>query len=228
MKILAFDTSSSGLSVALFSNQKLLTKNTVNESGKQSELLIPTIEKTLHQNKIWYRDLDLIVSTRGPGSFTGTRIALTTARTLKIATNLPLILLNSCEVLAHKYRNKSEKIFVLIDAKADEFFYAKFDNNLNSSEPHSEPNLAKLEDLLKIFPQEKFFLCGSGKKIAGEILKNTNSKFEMSDDEDEIEADMAGLLAYQKLQNDEFNDGFFGKSLNPIYLRSPRISERKK
>lgn len=98
MLILAFDTSGSALSVALLSEEKILAKNIISESGKQSELLIPEIEKLLRAQKIWYQDLSLIVATKGPGSFTGTRIGLTTARILKIATNLPLILINSDEV----------------------------------------------------------------------------------------------------------------------------------
>ena len=215
MKILAFDTSASGFSVALASNDKILNKTTITESGKQSEFLVLEIEKILKENKIWYRDLDLITTTNGPGSFTGTRIGLTTARTIKLATNLPLILINSCEAVAYKYREKAQKVFVLLDARADDFFY---------SEEGSPPQLAKLNDLLEIFPKENFFLCGSGKKIAAEILKKENQKFEMAEEEDEIEADLIALLAYEKFKKGEKNS----EDLDPIYLRAPRISERKK
>ena len=129
MRVLAFDTTASTLSVALLLDDKILSKNTIFESGKQSELLIPEIEKILHQNKIWYQDLDLITTTNGPGSFTGTRIGLTCARTLKLATNIGLILVNSCEALAFKYRQKHKNIFVIIDAKAGDFFYSKNNNH---------------------------------------------------------------------------------------------------
>ncbi len=98
MLILAFDTAGLTLSVALFDDEKILAQNVIFESGRQAELLIPEIEKLLHEQKIWYQDLGLIVATKGPGSFTGTRIGLTMARTLKLATNIPLILINSDEV----------------------------------------------------------------------------------------------------------------------------------
>ncbi|MDX2082956.1 MAG: tRNA (adenosine(37)-N6)-threonylcarbamoyltransferase complex dimerization subunit type 1 TsaB [Rickettsiales bacterium] len=221
MKILAFDSTAANFSVALLLDQKILSKNIITESGKQAELLIPQIEKVLSQNNIWYQDLDLIAATQGPGSFTGTRIGLTVARTIKLATNLPLILINSCQAIAYKYRQKSEKIFVVIDAKADEFFYAEFDQKTNEE---TAPKLAKLEELAQIFPQEKFFLCGSGKKIAAKILEEKKYKFEITNCEDEVEADLVGLLAYEKFKNGEK----FSTDLNPIYLRSPRISERKK
>ncbi len=98
MFVLAFDTAASELSVALLKEEETLTQNTIKESGKQSELLIPEIEKILREQKIWYQDLGLIVATKGPGSFTGTRIGLTVARVIKASTNLPLILINSDEV----------------------------------------------------------------------------------------------------------------------------------
>lgn len=98
MLILAFDTCGSTLSVALLDEEKILVQNIIHESGRQSELLIPEIENILREQEVWYPDLGLIVATKGPGSFTGTRIGLTVARILKIATALPLILIDSNEV----------------------------------------------------------------------------------------------------------------------------------
>ncbi len=246
MRILAFDTSASGFSVAIAENEKILSQKIITQSGKQSEFLILEIEKLLRENKIWYQDLDLITTTNGPGSFTGTRIGLTAARAIKLATNLPLILINSCEAVAYKYREKSENIFVLLDARGDDFFYAKYDakeilkqvQDDAESEARSRPDLchpelvsgsptpqlAKLADLPNIFPKEPFFLCGSGKTIAAAILKKENFKFEMNESDDEIEANLLALLALEKFQK----DGRGSKNLDPIYLRAPRISERKK
>lgn len=219
MKTLALDTTSSTLSVALLDDNQVLAKNTIYENGKQAELLIPEIEKILTQNKIWYQDLDLIAATNGPGSFTGTRIGLTVARTLRLATNLPLLLLNSCEVIAYKYRERAEKVFVVLDARADEFFYAEFERQIMK-----QVQLSSLADLPNILPTTDFFLCGSGKKNAAKILREKNLKFEMDEEEDVIEADLVGLLALEKFQNNVE----LSENLDPIYLRAPRISERKK
>ena len=225
MFTLALDTSASTLSVALLDDDKILSKNTIFESGKQSEFLIPQIEKILKENKIWYQNLSLIAATNGPGSFTGTRIGLAVARTLKLATNLPLLLVNSCEVIAYKYRKtKSEEIFVIIDAKADDLFCAKFLVKNQRIETALEPFLASVEDVIKFSPKQKFLLCGSGKKIAANILSDKKIIFEMDEEEDLIEADLVALLAYEKFcQNQKSSE-----NLNPIYLRAPRISERKK
>jgi tRNA threonylcarbamoyladenosine biosynthesis protein TsaB len=215
MKILAFDTSSSGFSVALLLKQEIVGKVMISEAGKQSEFLILEIEKILKENKIWYQDLDLIATTKGPGSFTGTRIGLTAARTIHLSTNIPLTLFNSCEVVAYKNRHKSPNICTILDARAGDFFY---------SHNSSEPKLVRIENLLESFPEGDFFLCGSGKEAAAEILRTENRKFQISESKDEIEADQLAFLAFEKFQKGEK----VLDNLDPIYLRAPRISERKR
>ncbi len=230
MKILAFDTTSSTLSIALLQDQKILSKTTIFENGKQAEILVPEIEKILHANKIWYSDLDLIAATQGPGSFTGVRIGLTTARTLKLATGLPLILPNSLEALAFKHRESNKIIFVAIDAKMDEFFVASFAAQNGKLTQLTEPQIATLENIADAAPQENFvqenfFLCGSGKKTVSKILSKKNLAHEMNDEEEDvIEADLVGLLALEKFNRGEKSTD----DCDPIYLRAPKISERKK
>jgi tRNA threonylcarbamoyladenosine biosynthesis protein TsaB len=98
MLTLAFDTSAASIAIALVLDGKVLHKKINPESGMQSQLLVVEIEEALRKGNIWYQDLDLVVSTKGPGSFTGTRIGLTVSRVIKASTNLPLILMNSDEV----------------------------------------------------------------------------------------------------------------------------------
>ena len=227
MKILAFDTTNSTLSVALLEDQKILSKNTIFESGKQSELLIPEIEKILTENNIWYQELDLIAATNGPGSFTGVRIGLTVAKSLKIATNKPLILINALEAIAFKHHlnrpfdklrvkegeEKGQIIFVAIDAKMDEFFIASFESRNGKLEPILESQLIKQEDIKNFLPKENHLLCGSAKNI---ISQNETPHEEI------VEADTVGLLALEKFNRKDERDD------DALYLRAPRITERKK
>lgn len=214
MKLLAFDTTNSGISIAILQNSTLLAKTTISESGKQAEILIPEIEKILHAQKIWYQDLDLIAATKGPGSFTGVRIGMAVARTLRIATNLPLILIDSLEAVAFKHREYHGEILVAIDARMDEFFVGKFFAQNGKITTTLESQLVKLENIKKILPTTDFLLCGSGKKIIAELI---NKK--INDTKENIEADLVGLLALEK-----------SPSLNhhPLYLREAKITERKK
>lgn len=214
--------------MALLNDDEVLAKAAVSNSNSQSELLIPEIEKILRKQKIWYQNLDLIVATNGPGSFTGSRIGLSCARIIKAATNLPLILVNGLEAMAFAHRGQNKNIFVTLDASGGEFFCAEF----RESEIVQEPCLVKAEELAAIAPKKIFFLCGSGKKAAAEAL-STNCRptlvarsiagFELNEDEDVLNADLVGLLGLKKFRNGEVSN-----NLDPLYLRGPRIEARKK
>lgn len=223
--ILAFDTSNSSLSVALLKNEEILAQNLILENGKQSESLIPEIENLLRQQNIWYQDLDLIATTNGPGSFTGVRIGLTAARTMNLATQIPLILLNSLEIIAYKYRKITGRILVVLDAKMDEFFIGEFLAQNNKIIQVKAPSLIKADEILKHLPQEGFLLVGSGKKIVTDLIKNSSltHDFSASDEDDFIEGGLIGLLAYEKLLDQKASENF-----DPLYLRDPKIGERKK
>lgn len=221
MHILAFDSTNSTLSVALGCDGKIIHKSTIQDSNKQSELLVPQIEAALKNNNIWYQDLDYIAATRGPGSFTGVRVGLSTAKTLKAALNKPLILVDSLEVLASNYFGQEKEIFVAIDARMDEFFIASFNNDGTQV---TETQLIKFSDILKYLPKEDFILCGSGKKELIKLFQENNVKFETTTEDETIEANLLADLVHKKIL--EKTDL---KNLDEAnYLRKPRISERKK
>lgn len=225
MLILAFDTTNNSTSVCLAQDDKILQKITIQEAGQQSEKLISLFEEILKNNKIWYQDLNLIAYTNGPGSFTGVRIGLTTAKTLHLTTKIPLLALNSTEVISYKYflkyGAKFPKISVVIDAKSDELFVAKFNVKNDVLEMTQECCLLSLENINNYFSNDEF-LAGSGKKIVAQVLGNNN----FDDEEDLVEADLIAILAYEKykqnpdLINDERNHQAF-------YAREPKISQRK-
>ncbi|MBL6664754.1 MAG: tRNA (adenosine(37)-N6)-threonylcarbamoyltransferase complex dimerization subunit type 1 TsaB [Rickettsiales bacterium] len=215
MKILAFDTSSNSLSISLLENNQPTSEFTLSPNSNQSELLIPEIEKILNENQTSYQDLDLIAATNGPGSFTGSRIGLTAARTIKLATKLPLILLNSCQIIAFKHRKQlsdHQQIFVALDAKANEIFYATYNtiNDIKSSD--ITPQITTLDTIQSYLPKEPYFLCGS----AANLIDKTKES-------DQIQAQFIGQLAFELHKENHQT-----QNLNPIYLRSPKITKRKK
>ena len=80
MNILFFDTASSICSAAILANGVVVAKNQKLITNQHAEILVPMIEQILSDVKMDYNDLNLISTTIGPGSFTGIRIGLATAR----------------------------------------------------------------------------------------------------------------------------------------------------
>lgn len=100
MAVLAFDTSSTACTVALCERDHLLAEQTVNVSRTHSEALVPMIEMVLKQAARKLDTIRAVAVVIGPGSFTGLRIGLSTAKGLALSRGLPLITLTSLEVLA--------------------------------------------------------------------------------------------------------------------------------
>jgi len=100
----------------------------------QAEVLVPLVQDAMEEAGIGFADLDMIVTTKGPGSFTGLRTGLSAARSFALALDVPLVGLTTFEVLCAQFlAQKPEpladggKIAVLVESRRDEFFVQFFD-----------------------------------------------------------------------------------------------------
>ena len=103
MKILAVDTSSPALSIAIVADGKTLARFHRKVGTRHSELLAPTLEKLLKKippAPFRLKDLDCFAVSIGPGSFTGLRIGVATIKGLAAATGKPVVAVPTLEVLA--------------------------------------------------------------------------------------------------------------------------------
>lgn len=91
MKLLAFDTSNQALSLAILEDEHLLAQTTLNIKKNHSITLMPAIDFLMNSLDIKPTDLDRIVVAQGPGSYTGLRIAVATAKTLAHTLKIELV-----------------------------------------------------------------------------------------------------------------------------------------
>lgn len=96
---LLIDTSYNELSVAIASEDKILDSVNYEAWQRQSEYLVAEIDGLLKKHDLTRRDISSIVASKGPGSYTGVRIALTVAKVMALALNVPLYTVSSLEVL---------------------------------------------------------------------------------------------------------------------------------
>jgi len=222
MKILAFDTANGNNDIAILKNDKVVASLSIKDSTSQAEMLVPGIEECLKEAKIWYGDLDLIATTKGPGNFTGVRIGFTVAKTIKLAANVPFIALDNVESLAYDYIDDYEgKILAVLDARLDEFFIQEFTiNNKDLIAKYEDPKLISQLDINNYLPLKDFLIIGSGKEIAKELI-NTKTKFEISKKNDVIKAQNIARLALKIFETKGFNEEEI------LYVRKPAISKPK-
>jgi tRNA threonylcarbamoyl adenosine modification protein YeaZ len=110
MKVLGLDTSSNATSIAVIEDNKLICEYTVNTKTTHSQKLMPMIENMLKISEINVNDMDMIAICQGPGSFTGLRIGMATAKALSHVNNLPIVGVNSLELLAGNMDLSDKKI----------------------------------------------------------------------------------------------------------------------
>ena len=112
MKVLAFDTSSKALSLAILEDKQVLAETTINIKKNHSITLMPAIDFLMASLDWTPKDLDRIVVAEGPGSYTGLRIAVATAKTLAHTLNIELVGMSSLLALVPY---QEEGLFVPFD-----------------------------------------------------------------------------------------------------------------
>lgn len=125
MKLLAFETSSAQLSVALWRDGEVQSRVHLDAAGgsSNSELLLPTMHQLLASQNTALKELDVIAFGQGPGAFTGVRIACGVAQGLAFGLGIPLIALPSTLALAER---AAAACLVAIDARMNEVYLAAY------------------------------------------------------------------------------------------------------
>ncbi len=136
--ILNIETSTSVCSVSLSFNGELKLFREDNSGMKHAVQLSIFIEELLKQEAIGIKQLDAIAVSSGPGSYTGLRIGLSTAKGLCFSNDIPLITIPSLDIIAYGIKHDSEFsivdgefIYPMIDARRMEVYTARFDHMLN-------------------------------------------------------------------------------------------------
>lgn len=122
MNILALDTSNKAMSVAVVQDTTPLAETTLNRMKTHSEQLLPTIDNLVALSGLQPTDIDRVVVAAGPGSYTGLRIGVTTAKTLAYTMNIELVGVSSLAVLAANVRKESALIVPVMDARRNNVF----------------------------------------------------------------------------------------------------------
>ena len=153
MKVLAFDTSSKALSLAILEDKQVLAETTINIKKNHSITLMPAIDFLMASLDWTPKDLDRIVVAEGPGSYTGLRIAVATAKTLAHTLNIELVGMSSLLALVPY---QQEGLFVpLMDARRNNV-YAGFYENAKPVMPEAHLSFERVIELIKGASQVTF------------------------------------------------------------------------
>jgi tRNA threonylcarbamoyl adenosine modification protein YeaZ len=202
--LIAFDTSTPAVTVALHDGTAVVAEWTEVGLNRQGELLTPGIQHVLTMAGAQPRDLTHVVAGTGPGPFTGLRVGLVTARALGDALDLPVHGVCSLDAVALLHKD-SDDLAVMTDARRREVYWARYVDGLRTEGPAVD-RPGDLADRL----------VGAVLAGAGALLyRETFTGYDVREQHAYPEASALAVLAVAQLAA-----GTAGPA-DPLYLRRP-------
>lgn len=221
--ILNIETGTEVCSVALAKDNQLLALAESSEGMEHGRLLSPFIQKVLHEQKITPNELNAIAVSEGPGSYTGLRIGVATAKGICYGANKPLIAVNSLQSLAAIAIEQNPKVDILcpmIDARRMEVYTALFDVN-GSFISDVSAQIIDESSYTELLKEKRIAFFGNGAEKCKPLIQSPNAVFL------NIRHSAKGMipLAVEKLAKKDVVDTAY---FEPFYLKDFVVTPSKK
>jgi tRNA threonylcarbamoyladenosine biosynthesis protein TsaB len=220
--ILHIDTATQFCSVALIENRNVVSVKAGHEKNAHSRVITVFIDEIFKENKIAATTLDAIAVSRGPGSYTGLRIGVSTAKGLCYALDKPLIAVSTLQAMAEGMAGTADTIggfpansifCPMIDARRMEVYCALFDKN-NTQLREIKAEIIDENSFADVLKTNPVVFAGDGAEKCREVLGHQENAFFMHGFEPS--AAYMGNIAAEKFHNNHFEDVAY---FEPFYLK---------
>jgi len=219
MKVLGIDTSTLASSVAVVEDNRLICEYTINTKKTHSQKLMPMIENMLSISDLDINDMDMIAICEGPGSFTGLRIGMATAKAISHVNNLPIVSVNSLEILAANMNLCDKKICSILDAQKTQVYTGQYKYENNELVEIKPIDVVEIDELIEglVNSNEEWIIVGEAVYKYEDKIKNKNNLHIPSSSHNVNKASSLCVIASQKYnKNLNINDCY---NVNPLYIR---------
>jgi tRNA threonylcarbamoyladenosine biosynthesis protein TsaB len=211
--ILSLETTTTNCSVALSKNGKTISFKEDNDKGySHAERLHVYIDTVLKEAGVTSHNLDAIAVSKGPGSYTGLRIGVSTAKGLSYALEKPLISISTLKALAYQVKIDDGVIVSMLDARRMEVYSAVYDSNYNEIR-ETQAQILDKTSFISDLNQNNVYFIGNGVEKTKNLINHPNAVFI----ENKLpSAKEMGALAYNKYRISNFEDVAY---FEPYYLK---------
>ena len=213
--ILCLETATPSCSVALVHNGEVLACEEDPKGQNHSEKITLFIDSVMKKAGISYNDLDAVAVSMGPGSYTGLRIGVSTAKGLCYAVSKPLIAVSTLEAMAYGGKTIVKKGLLVpaIDARRMEVYAAIFDENINKIKD-TEAVIIDENSFYDLKIDHNIYLFGDGADKCAELFANDDKITVIK--EFYCSAKYMNVIAQRKLEAKDFVDVAY---FEPFYLK---------
>jgi len=180
MRILAIESSAKAASVALVEDGRLIAQNMQHAGLTQSKVLLPMIHSLLHCLDMQVGDVDKIAVARGPGSFTGIRVGVATAKGLAMGADKPLVGVSTLEAMAHQAKHLEDGIICpVMDARREQVYNALFAVEDGQLVRLEEDRALAIDELFATADSDSYLLVGDGAALCAAWLRERGRRVTM-------------------------------------------------
>ena len=223
--ILSIDTSTSVCSVAVHQDGKLLACAELFLDKTHSENLAAIIHDVMGYLGFTPKDFDAFAVSKGPGSYTGLRIGVSTAKGLCFANDKPLLAIGSLEAMAYQFHclNPDAKgsICTMLDARRMEVFCAVFDASGRNYILPTEAHIVEENSFASFLNLGTTYFVGNSNDKVKAAINHPNAKFV---DHIYPSAKYTGYLAEEAFKKEKFEDLAY---FEPYYLKEFMSTSKK-
>ncbi len=204
-RILSIETSTSMCSVALHERGALLALAEIKEPGAHAEKLLLLVDEVFEKAALSFGDLDAVAVSQGPGSYTGLRIGVSTAKGIAYGLDIPLIGINTLQAMAASQPlNQGEFVVAVLDARRMEVYTQTF--GYANQEITSIAALVLEEGVFaSILEKGRVYFVGDGVEKVKAYAQHPNAVFSGSW-EQSLSAKNMGQLAFEKFLRQDLED----------------------
>lgn len=215
--LLSIETSTHSFSCSLHVDGRPIAYEQSIADQTTASMLAVMIEKLFTETEIKRDQLTAVIVASGPGSYTGLRIGVATAKGICFALSLPLIAINTLHLMAYQLRQTitPKEDFLLcpmLDARRMEVYCTLFDQDINVVQP-TEAKVIDEKSFSNQLDQRLIYFFGEGSDKCKEIIRHLNAKFVSGI---KPTASALGDLGYQKFLAADFEDL---EHFEPFYLK---------
>ena len=219
---LAIDTSSNTASVALSHEGEPLASLTWKTAQNHTMELLPNLLCLLQQAKVEISSIEAIIVAKGPGSFNGLRVGISTAKGLTSALNIPLLGVNTLEAEAYPFAFTGLPLRPVHKAGREEIATALYQQKDNEWQCLEEEKLTTVKTLCRRIKRKTLFCGEIPPDIMNEIQQSLGKRAVISQSNSLSRASSLAILGWRKLSRGEQDDPV---TLQPLYLRPPHITK---